>query len=120
MDGYLRRLWADGYRRIVADPTGPTRLIAETLLDDGIGGIGAYTDYQDACQELIDRVKTGTVSHVQSSAVIAAVQAARPRITSRGTDFDAARSDGPIDALRATALAVHETRHLAKPLMQIW
>lgn len=120
LDGYLRRLWADGYRRIVADPTGPTRLVAETLLDDGIGRLGAYTDYQDACQELIDRTRTGTVRHVQSAAVVAAIQAARPRVTSRGTDFDAAKSDGPIDALRATALAVHEARQLSKPTMQMW
>lgn len=120
LDGYIRRLWADGYRRIVADPTGPTRLIAETLADDGIGRLGAYTDYQDACQELIDRTRTGTVRHVQSAAVVAAIQAARPRITSRGTDFDAAKSDAPIDALRATALAVHEARQLSKPTMQMW
>ena len=120
LDGYIRRLWADGYRRIVADPTGPTRLVAETLADDGIGRLGAYTDYQDACQELIDRTRTGTVRHVQSAAVVAAIQAARPRITSRGTDFDAAKSDAPIDALRATALAVHEARQLSKPTMQMW
>ena len=36
-------------------------------------------------------------------------------------DFDAARSDGPIDALRATALAVWAAgKYLSRPVLQIW
>lgn len=117
----LRYLWADGYRRIVADPTGPTRLIAETLAADGIGQTGAYSDYQDACQALIDRSRDGTVSHVQAGCVVSAIDVARLRVTNRGVDFDAAKSDGPIDALRATALAVWAAgKYLSKPVLQIW
>ena len=117
----LRHLWADGYRRIVADPTGPTRLVAETLAADGIGQTGAYSDYQDACQALIDRARDGTVSHVQSAAVLTAIDKTRIRAVNRGMDFDAARSAGPIDALRATALAVWAAgKYLSRPVLQIW
>ena len=49
------------------------------------------------------------------------IDAARLRVTNRGVDFDAAKSDGPIDALRATALAVWAAgKYLSKPVLQIW
>lgn len=105
----LSDLYARGYTRISADPTGPTR----TILDDAARtGLPlqrvSMTQYAAACQWLIDKATTGNLAHDGVPQTRQALEVAA--VSSRGGTliFAPARSMGPIDALRATALAGHD------------
>nr|WP_300339933.1 terminase large subunit [Actinomyces sp.] len=102
----LRSLAAAGYRWVGADDSGPTRTVLADLRDEGLDVRALTTrEYATACQLLLDRVRDGEVAHDGADAVRQALSQASTRRLSGVTAFDAPRSAGPIDALRATTVA---------------
>ncbi|WP_165215303.1 terminase large subunit [Schaalia sp. ZJ1691] len=97
---------ADQGARVFADPSGPTRTMAGDLGTELSITATSSRDYATACQLLLDRVKSGNISHDGAQQTRDALNAAEVRQLAGATAFDAHRSPEPIDALRATALAV--------------
>lgn len=116
----IRALTESGYRVIVADPTGPTRTVANDLADAHVDIETTSTqEYATACQFLLDRIKSGRITHDGADQTRAAIEAAVTKPLSGVTAFAAEKSPEPIDALRATALAVHAASKPA-PAIQIF
>ena len=102
-------LYARGYTRISADPTGPTRTIIDDLARQGIPVNKMTTsDYSAACQWLIDKSATGELAHDGTPMTRQALELTATSTRGGTLIFNAARSMGPIDALRATAIAGHD------------
>lgn len=102
-------LYARGYTRINADPTGPTRTIIDDLARQGIPVNKLTTsDYSAACQWLIDKSATGDLAHDGTPMTRQALELTATSTRGGTLIFNAARSMGPIDALRATAIAGHD------------
>lgn len=97
-------------RVILADPTGPTRsLIADlAALDQPIHLDATDTrTYASACQWTLDAVAAGRIRH---DATPTLTEQARDLVTKNlggVLAFDVHNSTGPIDSLRALALAAH-------------
>lgn len=117
----VRRLAGAGYRSIVADPSGPTRTMVQDLTNDG-NKITATTvsEYATACQLFLDRVKDGRISHDGAPSMRSALAAVVTRPLSGVTAFSASKSPEPIDALRATALAIWAAERPAADPIQIF
>lgn len=96
-----------GYKSCSADSKGPTLTIVNDLNDKGarIASLKP-ADYAAACQLFIDRVKDGALTHTGDAELREAIEKAETRIISGVTAFDPTKSAGPIDALRATAIAI--------------
>ena len=104
----VTRLYRTGYTDLVADPTGPTHTILTELDAAGIPvSVGSSRDYAAACQWLIDKAKTGDVHHDGDPATRTALDKAQTSVIAGSTVFSATKSDAPIDAIRALALAAH-------------
>lgn len=118
----LEKLHAEGYRRIITDSTGTNATILQDLQGRSYDGeILTYGAYVTACQTLLDRIRTGDIEHDGANAVIDAIQKAELKPTRTGHIFDAASSAGPIDALRAVAIAQDAAaRHLKAPIIQLF
>lgn len=104
----LQDLDAAGYATISADNTGPTRTVSEDLRADLAGRIQFTTvpEYATACQLFVDRVKEGALTHDANPTLRRSLQVARQRQFGGAMAFDALKSDGPIDTLRATSVAL--------------
>ncbi len=99
-----------GVRFMLADPTGPTRsLIADlAALDDPIYlTVQTARDYGSACQWTLDAVAAGRLHHDGTSTLVEQAAALVTRNLGGVKAFDADRSEGQIDALRALAIAAH-------------
>lgn len=104
----LERLAAEGYRSIIADESGPnTTMLQDLPADLGIEAV-SFSRYGTACQSLLDRLREGTLEHDGHASYEAAISVAALTRTQKATIFNAKNSAGPIDAIRALALAQHE------------
>ncbi|VDG76917.1 Phage terminase-like protein, large subunit [Actinobaculum suis] len=116
----LRRAAARGYRSIISDDTGPNRTIHLDLTDVPMKICG-WDTYGSACQALIDRVREGTITHDGNPVLRAAMEVAVLRQSAKVQVFDAAKSAGAIDALRAVTLAQYEaSKALLAPVVPIF
>lgn len=118
---FLKRLSADGYRSIIADDSGPNATVLQDLPSDlGIEGT-AFAKYQSACQSLLDRLRTGEIDHDGHALYESAINNAALKQMTKAKIFNASTSAGPIDALRAIALAQHEAAEkLTAGLLQLY
>lgn len=104
----IANLSAAGYRSISADSKGPTLTIFQDLEDAGHKLTALTTsEYAAACQLFLDRVKDGAVTHDGSPLLRQALTNAVTRYISQTIAFDPVKSAGPIDALRAAAVAAY-------------
>ncbi|MDY5127458.1 MULTISPECIES: hypothetical protein [unclassified Actinotignum] len=109
-----------GYRAIVSDDSGPNRTVAADLIDILPNEAYRWNEYAAACQSFLDRIREGTLSHDGSKAVRENLSCAVIRQTTKAQVFDAAKSAGPIDALRALLLAQYATAQLGAPVVQMF
>lgn len=104
----VTRLYRAGYTDLVADPTGPTHTIITELDAAGIPvNASSVREYAAACQWLIDKAKTGDVHHDGDPATRAALDKAKTSVVAGSIVFSATKSEVPIDAIRALAIAAH-------------
>lgn len=104
----VRRLSSVGYKWIGADATGPMATTATDITNDGTAlEIIKTKEYALATQLLLDRVRDGRLVHDGATQLRTAWSQAACRPMYGVMALDASRSAGPIDALRAAAVAVH-------------
>jgi hypothetical protein len=105
----VRDLQAQGYASVSSDDAGPTRTVTEDLRDVLGASIAVATpkEYASACQLILDRAKDGDLTHDAHPTLRRNLQVARIRYLGGAIAFDAQRSAGPIDTLRAAALAAY-------------
>lgn len=104
----VRRLSSVGYKWIGADATGPMATTATDITNDGTAlEIIKTKEYALATQLLLDRVRDGRLVHDGATQLRTAWGQAACRPMYGVQALDASRSAGPIDALRAAAVAVH-------------
>lgn len=118
----IEKLARSSYRAIVADNTGPNMTVIDELTAREVTiNVYSYGDYAAACQTLLDRVRTRDIVHDGHESLEKAINVAATRATGRATIFDSAKSAGPIDALKAAALAQHAaTVHLRGSVLQLY
>jgi len=106
----VRRLSSAGYKWIGADATGPMATTATDITNSGAAlEIIKTKEYALATQLLLDRVRDGRLVHDGATQLRTAWGQAACRPMYGVMALDASRSAGPIDALRAAAVAVHGT-----------
>lgn len=104
----VRRLSSVGYKWIGADATGPMATTATDITNSGAAlEIIKTKEYALATQLLLDRVRDGRLVHDGATQLRTAWGQAACRPMYGVMALDASRSAGPIDALRAAAVAVH-------------
>ena len=104
----VRRLSTAGYKWIGADATGPMATTATDITNDGTAlEIIKTKEYALATQLLLDRVRDGRLVHDGATQLRTSWGQAACRPMYGVMALDASRSAGPIDALRAAAVAVH-------------
>lgn len=104
----VRRLSSAGYKWIGADASGPMATTATDITNAGTAlEIIKTKEYALATQLLLDRIRDGRLVHDGASQLYAAWSQAVCRPMYGVMALDASRSAGPIDALRAAAVAVH-------------
>ncbi len=104
----VRRLSNVGYKWIGADATGPMATTATDITNDGTAlEIIKTKEYALTTQLLLDRVRDGRLVHDGATQLRTAWGQAACRPMYGVMALDASRSAGPIDALRAAAVAVH-------------
>lgn len=104
----VRRLSSAGYKWIGADATGPMATTATDITNSGAAlEIIKTKEYALATQLLLDRVRDGRLVHDGAPQLRTAWGQAACRPMYGVMALDASRSAGPIDALRAAAVAVH-------------
>lgn len=104
----VRRLSSAGYKWIGADATGPMATTATDITNSGAAlEIIKTKEYALATQLLLDRVRDGRLVHDGATQLRTAWGQATCRPMYGVMALDASRSAGPIDALRAAAVAVH-------------
>nr|DAK24204.1 MAG TPA: Large Terminase [Caudoviricetes sp.] len=117
LPGSIRRLAQAGYAGIYCDPSGPTRTIFKDLEDTGIGVTALSTyEYATSCQMFLDRARAGDITHDANDLTRAALASVVPRALAGVTAFDARKSPEPIDALRATAIALWACQQRAQEM----
>lgn len=107
---------------LVADDSGPTRTLTAALRAAG-ARVRATTprEYSTACQRLVDDACAGVLLHDGEAVYRDQIEAAVMRPMGGATGLDPARSTGPIDALRALALASWAAQDLAlTPAVQVF
>lgn len=105
----VRDLQAQGYASVSADDAGPTRTVTEDLRDT-LGAspmVATPKEYASACQLILDRARDGELTHDAHPTLRRNLQVARLRYLGNTIAFDPQRSGGPIDTLRAAALAAY-------------
>lgn len=106
----VRRLSSAGYKWVGADATGPMATTATDITNSGAAlEIIKTKEYALATQLLLDRIRDGRLVHDGASQLYTAWSQAACRPMYGVMALDASRSAGPIDALRAAAVAVHGT-----------
>lgn len=106
LPGKLAELDRLGYRVIISDDAGPNRTVYQTLQNDYIRTeIVTFKEYSTACQTFLDRVRSGRLEHDGNQLIYDQIRAAALREVGKATIIDAKASAGPVDALRALALA---------------
>lgn len=104
----VRRLSSVDYKWIGADATGPMATTATDITNSGAAlEIIKTKEYALATQLLLDRVRDGRLVHDGATQLRTAWGQAACRPMYGVMALDASRSAGPIDALRAAAVAVH-------------
>ena len=101
-----------GYRDIIADDSGTARTVIGDLDTETRDKISVLKprEYATACQLFLDRVKAGEITHDHNPQLRDAIANAALRSMGGAVAFDARKSAGAIDTLRAAALAVWGTR----------
>ena len=101
-----------GYRDIIADDSGTARTVIGDLDTETRDKISVLKprEYATACQLFLDRVKAGEITHDKNPGLRDAIANAVIRNMGGAVAFDARKSAGPIDTLRAAACAVWGTR----------
>lgn len=104
----VRRLSSAGYKWVGADATGPMATTATDITNSGAAlEIIKTKDYALSTQLVLDRIRDGRLVHDGATQLRAAWAQAACRSMYGVMALDASRSAGPIDALRAAAVAVH-------------
>ncbi|EEH64385.1 putative phage terminase, large subunit [Gleimia coleocanis DSM 15436] len=105
----LAELYQRGYTRITADDSGTNRTIIQDLLERHSIRVKTLSarEYATACQALIDRVKSGEITHDNALPVLEQLPALVAMPISNTLAFSVKHSTGAIDTVRATALAVY-------------
>lgn len=106
----LTDLTRRGARVILAEPSGPTRtLIADLAARDNPLYINDTSprDYASGCQWLLDAVAARRIRHDGTATLVDQARDLVCRPAAGVKAFDPQKSRGPIDALRALALATH-------------
>lgn len=101
-----------GYRDIIADDSGTARTVIGDLDTEARDKISVLRprEYATACQLFLDRVKAGEITHDHNPQLRDAIANAAIRSMGGAVAFDARKSAGAIDTLRAAACAVWGTR----------
>lgn len=101
-----------GYRDIIADDSGTARTVIGDLDTETREKISVLKprEYATACQLFLDRVKAGEITHDHNPQLRDAIANAAIRNMGGAVAFDARKSVGAIDTLRAAACAVWGTR----------
>ena len=101
-----------GYRDIIADDSGTARTVIGDLDTETRDKVSVLKprEYATACQLFLDRVKAGEITHDHNPQLRDAIANAALRSMGGAVAFDARKSAGAIDTLRAAALAVWGTR----------
>lgn len=101
-----------GHRDIIADDSGTARTVIGDLDSETRDKISVLKprEYATACQLFLDRVKAGEITHDHNPGLRDAIANAAIRSMGGAVAFDARKSAGAIDTLRAAALAVWGTR----------
>ncbi|WP_460998709.1 hypothetical protein [Trueperella pyogenes] len=95
-----------GYRAIIADDAGPNRTVYQQLETERIRTeLISFSTYATACQTFLDRVKTGRIEHDGQPLISDQIGAAVLRDSGKARIIDPRKSAGPVDALRALAIA---------------
>lgn len=99
----------DEYRcGVVIDEKCPDATLPAALRDAGVNlTVVTLAEYIEACGELVNRVKAGTVTHQSTTDLDDAVSAAAWRTVSDRKVFGRKQSSGDISMLEAAALALH-------------
>lgn len=106
LPGKLAELDRLGYRAIIADDAGPNRTLYQSLQSEHIRTeLITFTAYSTACQTFLDRVRTGRIEHDGNPIIYDQITAAALRDSGKVRIIDARKSAGPVDALRALAIA---------------
>lgn len=115
-------LYQAGYASINCDNVGPTRTVTEDLREDMMGAVRfcSVPEYATACQLLLDRVADGKLTHDGHPDTRKALQVAFARHMGGAKSFDAQRSLGPIDHIRAAAVALYRATVAHSTGMQLY
>lgn len=113
---WLEQAKKRGYRAILADDSLGNRTIAQTLTArcHYKPKLLSYREYCTACQTLLDRISSGDLEHDGAPPITQAISNATLKRTSSASIFDAGKSAGPIDPLRALAIAQDAAVRLLK------
>ena len=102
----MRRLTPRGSGgNFTADPTGPTLTVVDALPSDIEVRRLTPGEYSTACQSWFDRTHQQTATHTDSPGLRTALSSAAITIRGGKVALDPDKSAGPIDQLRALALA---------------
>lgn len=110
-----------GPRAILADPTGPTRSLISDLaaLEDPIRLTPVTTrEYASACQWTLDAIEARRIHHDGTTTLTEQARDLATKNLGGVKAFDPDASTGPIDGLRALALAAH--RAATTPGLQVY
>lgn len=114
-------LEALGNPKITAWDAGPCRVILDQLparMQNRIKRVNSH-EQGAAVQTLITLADNKDLAHANSAALNQALSDAAPKQFGEGTGLDAKKSRGPVSAVRAAALAVHEI-HKPTAVLQVF
>lgn len=103
---FLTRVEHSGYAGTFADDSGPARTMTADLKETVTITALMPREYASACQLFIDRVRQGELIHDAQATIKEQLKATAVRPMGGAVAFDPNRSNGPIDMVRAVAIAV--------------
>ncbi|OKL49300.1 hypothetical protein BM477_04785 [Boudabousia marimammalium] len=117
----LAKLHASGSTRFYSDDSGPNRTLNQAVSDAGISFETLTSrDYATACQMIFDKAKKGNIMHNGSDSVVRDLQAVAIRSIGGTMAFSIEKSDGPIQSLRALAIAMWAAATKKEIGVQAW
>ena len=113
----LKQAQQEGYAGIYSDDSGPARTLTHDLEEEiDITPLRAR-EYSTACQMFLDRVRSGDINHDGNPEIRTQLKNTAVRPLSGAVAFDAKKSRGPIDMVRALTVAVWAAnQHKPAPL----
>lgn len=118
--GLLAQAREAGYAGIFADDSGPARTMTADLAETTAITSLSPREYASACQLFIDRVRSGELTHDGTADVRTQLKATAVRPMGGAVAFDPNKSNGPIDMVRALAVAVYEANQHRPQALQLF